>query len=302
MTENKNQGLQNIRQIFWFMSFWLGSSIFAILVMQTIAKGLGINDWQYLIQEMNKGKLLEYINHIKIISIAGHFCTYSLAAISFAYFLHRNEWFKYLEFRIIKKYINFIIIPLSIILVYPIALWVAYLNIKIIPSDWIAENTLVFEQRLMQMNTPIDFILNIILIGIVAGIGEELIFRGIVQKLITQLSKNIHIAIWGSAFLFSLIHFQPEGFIPRLVLGALFGYILIWTGNMVYSILSHIIFNSLQVVIFYLFNDKTIDVNITQPDIPLWITIIVTILFTFTLYLIYKINIPNQNDKRKYLE
>ena len=302
MADIKDQGLQNIRQIFWFMSFWLGSSIFAILVMQTIAKGMGISDWQYLIQEMNKGKLLEYINHIKIISIAGHLCTYTLTAISFAYFLQRNECFKYLEFRIIEKYINFIIIPLAIILAYPIALWVAYLNMKIIPSNWIAENTLVFEQRLMQMNQPIDFVLNIFLVGFVAGIGEELIFRGIIQKMITRLTKNFHIAIWGSAIIFSLIHFQPEGFIPRLVLGALFGYILIWTGNIIYSILSHILFNSLQVILFYLFSDNKIDLNISQPDIPLWITIIVTILFTFTLYLIYKINIPYQIDKKKYLE
>lgn len=80
-------------------------------------------------------------------------------------------------------------------------------------------------------------------IAVLAGIGEELLFRGIIQNEITSILKNPHLAIWISAILFSFIHFQFQGFLPRMALGALFGYLYYWSGSLVVPMFIHFINN-----------------------------------------------------------
>ena len=87
-----------------------------------------------------------------------------------------------------------------------------------------AEDTL---KAILTMNTPVIFIFNLIIIAILPGIGEELIFRGILQKQIGLLFKSPVAAIWIAAFIFSAIHLQFEGFLPRMALGAVLGLSLI---------------------------------------------------------------------------
>src|SRR5690606_6262686 len=82
-------------------------------------------------------------------------------------------------------------------------------------------------------NIP-DFIFTFFVISIVAGLSEEIVFRGILQTKLWQWFGNVHVAIWVSAFLFSAIHMQFFGFVPRMLLGALFGYLFYFSGNIWY--------------------------------------------------------------------
>lgn len=111
-----------------------------------------------------------------------------------------------------------------------------------------AEDTL---KAILEMNSPLVFLLNLLLIAILPGIGEELIFRGIVQK---QIGKWLHhhvAAIWIAAFIFSAIHMQFEGFLPRMVLGALLGYLYYWTKNLWVPIIAHAFNNGIQIIMIY---------------------------------------------------
>lgn len=90
--------------------------------------------------------------------------------------------------------------------------------------------------------------MNILVIGILTGIGEEFFFRGALQKGLSKCGVNVHTAIWTSAFIFSAVHFQFYGFAPRLLLGALFGYVYYWSGNIWVSALVHALNNSLVIV------------------------------------------------------
>lgn len=98
-------------------------------------------------------------------------------------------------------------------------------------------------------------ILGFIVIAILAGLTEEVFFRGVVQPLFQNLTQNKHIAIWITAIIFSAIHFQFYGFVPRMLLGALFGYLYIYTNNIFVPIWAHILNNGLTLVLF-LFIDK----------------------------------------------
>ena len=73
---------------------------------------------------------------------------------------------------------------------------------------------------------------NILIIGILAGLSEELLFRGCFQRLLTTGGVNRHVAIWTVAICFSALHFQLFGFVPRILLGAYFGYLLLWSGSL----------------------------------------------------------------------
>lgn len=89
-----------------------------------------------------------------------------------------------------------------------------------------------------------SYFLNLLLLAIIPAIGEELIFRGILQNLLVKLTKKIHFGVWVTAFLFAFIHFQFLDFLPRLALGIGFGYIVIITGNIWYTVFLHFLNNA----------------------------------------------------------
>ena len=96
-----------------------------------------------------------------------------------------------------------------------------------------------------------DFLLNLLMIAIIPAIGEEMLFRGGLQKLLQDWTQKPHLAIFISAAIFSAIHVQFYGFVPRMVIGMLLGYLFYWSGNLWYPIIGHFINNGVQVVAVY---------------------------------------------------
>jgi hypothetical protein len=99
------------------------------------------------------------------------------------------------------------------------------------------------------------------------AIGEELLFRGVLQKLIQKMTGSSHWAIWITATLFSALHLQFFGFLPRLLLGALFGYLLEWTGTLWLPILAHFINNASGVIVFFITGEG---LESDKPDTPIF--------------------------------
>lgn len=94
---------------------------------------------------------------------------------------------------------------------------------------------------------------NLLVVAVIAAIGEEFLFRGCVQGILMRWFGNPHAAIWVTAVVFSAIHLQFYGFLPRMLLGALFGYLLLWGKNIWLPVLGHFINNATAVVAaFYL--------------------------------------------------
>lgn len=96
-------------------------------------------------------------------------------------------------------------------------------------------------------------LLNIFAIAIIPAIGEELLFRGVYMQLLYRFFKQrIHIAVFISAFLFSIMHGQYYNFFSILLMGLLFGYLYYWSGNIMVTIWAHFINNGVAVVLSYL--------------------------------------------------
>ena len=107
-------------------------------------------------------------------------------------------------------------------------------------------------QRMLEVDTIGGLLGNLLVIALIPAIGEELTFRGVLQQALTRGCKNAHLAIFLSAFIFSFIHFQFYGFLPRMFIGLILGYMFYYSGSLWTSILMHFINNGTAVVVAYL--------------------------------------------------
>jgi hypothetical protein len=134
-----------------------------------------------------------------------------------------------------------------------------------------------------------EMILALIIIAVLPAIGEEIVFRGLIQNELYRGTKNIHVSIWFAAILFSAIHFQFFGFVPRLLLGALFGYLYYWSGNLMLAILAHFVNNGVSVVALYMYQKGTFEFDLeSQESAPPNVVIMSAVLTAGLLYYFYK--------------
>ena len=144
-----------------------------------------------------------------------------------------------------------------------------------------------------------EFLFGILSIALIPGICEEYLFRGVLQKNFYLISKNIHIAVWLSAFFFSALHLQFYGFFPRMLLGVLFGYIYYWSGNILYPMIAHIFNNFFSLTIFYFSQKGLLNENFevsinSSPNIPIGLIIISAVLFICFMYLLRRYFLDNE--------
>jgi len=123
---------------------------------------------------------------------------------------------------------------------------------------------------LTTFKTPSQLIVAMVVVAVLAGISEELIFRGVLQNITLRAFGNPHLAIWFAAFTFSFIHLQFYGFFPRMLLGALFGYLYYWTKNLWVPMFAHFVNNGFTLLMVYLYSTKAVGVNIEDTNsVPL---------------------------------
>ena len=130
-------------------------------------------------------------------------------------------------------------------------------------------------EKLLNIHSINALMYTVFVIAIIPAIGEELFFRGALQGIIQQWKGWIP-AIWIAAFIFSAIHMQFYGFIPRLLMGAFFGYLLLWSGNMWLAVLAHFTNNVIAVIFYYLKNNgvQTFDIDTIGTENTLWVGIV----------------------------
>ncbi len=134
-----------------------------------------------------------------------------------------------------------------------------------------------------------DLLIGLVVIALLPAVGEELVFRGMIQNEFFRGTRNIHFAIWISATIFSAIHLQFYGFIPRVLLGALFGYLYYWSGNLLIPMFAHFFNNAFGVVMIYLHHQKITDFDVEDNTAaPIQYVILNVILTVALLYYIWK--------------
>ena len=139
----------------------------------------------------------------------------------------------------------------------------------------------------LNVNTVGGLVINLIIIALLAAIGEEFLFRGVILRIFNDWSQNIHFSVILSAILFSAIHFQFYGFFPRLVLGIMFGYIYLWTGTIWITVILHFLFNGMTVVAYYLANSGVIEADVDSIGSSTSVLVLISSIISTVLLLSY---------------
>lgn len=117
-------------------------------------------------------------------------------------------------------------------------------------------------EAFLEVDSWKGLLVNVLIIAVIPSLGEELLFRGVIQKQLFIRSKKIHLSIWLTAFLFSAIHLQFLGFFPRFLIGGLLGYLFYWSGSIWLPIIAHFVNNAGAVILVYLIGQKRLPADI----------------------------------------
>ena len=143
---------------------------------------------------------------------------------------------------------------------------------------------------LLQMKTVGSLAFKLTAVGLLTAIAEEFMFRGCIQTILLKWTKSPHAAVWITAALFSAFHLEFFGFLPRLMLGVLFGYFVVWSGSIWPAVWAHFINNGTAVIVSYLYQNQMISINPDDTHIfnlPAYLFSLIIVLFL--LYLCSKI-------------
>ena len=180
-------------------------------------------------------------------------CTFLLPAVITAW-LCSSQPKAYLSIRAFPAMRLLAVVCLATLLLSPTVSLTEYFNSQMhLPEsmaaieEWIKSTEELAEtlvQKMIATKGVVAFIINLFVIAIVASVTEEFLFRGALLHIVRQKIKNHHVAIWIVAILFSAIHLQFYGFVPRTLLGAYLGYLVYWTKNIWVPVFAHFIHNA----------------------------------------------------------
>jgi membrane protease YdiL (CAAX protease family) len=242
--------------------------------------------------------VLKYLQIIQSISL------FILPALFAGFFFGGNTG-NYLGMNKLATGRIFLATILIIFVSLPIINWATSLNEMIkLPDflkgieDWMKETeekAAGLTEAFLNVNSPGGLLVNLLMIAVIPAIGEELFFRGLLQRLFAEWFRNVHLAIFLIAFLFAAIHLQFYGFLPRMILGVLFGYLFYWTGSIWVPVFAHFLNNASAVIISFLANRGTLSTGYEDFGATNDLFLVAgSILFTGgLLYIVYRSTLPH---------
>ena len=202
---------------------------------------------------------------------------------------------------------TFLLVIILVIAASPFINFLGELNSQMHFPDWLSgverwmkdseDKADKLTEVFLNVNTMGGLFFNIFMIAVLPAIGEELLFRGVIQRIFTNMTQNHHWGIWISAILFSALHMQFFGFIPRMLLGVLFGYLLVWSGTMWLPMIAHFVNNGAAVILWYFIYKGMLNPELetigSTTDSYYWV-ILSLILIAFLMWLIKRENKGNR--------
>ncbi len=161
--------------------------------------------------------------------------------------------------------------------------WLSGLESWMIEKENEAGNIL---NLIVASKTTMVFIFNLFLIAILPAIGEEIIFRGVFQNIFQRLFRNDRFGIIVTAFLFSAIHMQFFGFIPRFILGLVLGYLYYYSGNLWMPVIAHFVNNASAVIVTFVSDEADFSIH-SEPIQWTQLLLLPASILIMTMILIY---------------
>ncbi len=260
----------------------LGQAIYGVPVKDFISSALYID---------NPGAL-KYLVAVQSISL------FFFPSLAIAWLFSRPREFFQLRHRVELK--AYVVIIIAMIVAQGIVNILGYWNYNIhlsgslhafeIHLRQMEHQAQLITNRILSGTSYSQLLVNIVVVALIPAIGEEMFFRGVLQRHLTQAFRNVHVAIITTAFIFAFAHFEFFTFLPRLLLGLILGYIVYWLKNIWSSIIAHFTNNFLGVMIYFisLRQGKTLE-DLSQVQNPgLWLPILSLIILVPIFYILKK--------------
>ncbi len=242
--------------------------------------------------ELDENASLGMRNTVRLVVMLNNAFTFLLPALAFGFWKYRNAWASFFTFKNLPR-LNHLLLGAMILLAAIPFVQYAYLLNKMIPlPEWmksVEDDTEKLIKGLLKVEYPYETLMNVIVISIIPAIGEELVFRGVLQQKLTQFfAKNPHVAIWVAAAVFSAIHVQFEGFFPRMILGAVLGYLFYFTKSLWIAIFAHFVNNFIQIIAFQAKESGTIQTDLENIEMPWYAGVLSLCMVIGLLFLLKK--------------
>ncbi len=283
-------------KIILFILLVLVSLLFVTLLGMLVAIpffGAGFLESSGTFGDLSDPNVIARLKYLQIISQIGLFI---VPVIVFS-FMVTKEKAEYLSMKVRIPWPSMFAGAAVMLLALPFINWLGELNLQMkLPESmsgieqWMMQSekdAATMTKAFLVTSSPWSFIVNIFMIAILPAIGEELVFRGVLLRHFREWTKNIHVAIFITAFLFSAVHMQFYGFLPRFLMGMLFGYMVYWSGSIWVPVLAHFVNNGAAAVVAFLSTSYFPDADFNtfgSSDSP-WI-IAASVLFT-TLIVVF---------------
>jgi len=268
------RGMKPFAQLM-FSLFVMVASVFIFMVVGMIAVipiyGLGGLMSSMSETSLNSAEGINLLKYFQVIQSIGLF----VVPPFIIGWLYQGNFSEYLKINRSTRVQSFLLASICLLAVIPFINFLGAINSQMtFPESlsglegWMKnmENAAqVMIEKFMKVDGISGLMFNIFMIAVLPALGEELMFRGVIQRIFSDWTKNYHWGIWISAFLFSAMHMQFYGFLPRMALGAMFGYLLVWTGTMWVPILAHFVNNLMGVLGYFL-----IGKGVLSKDIEEW--------------------------------
>ena len=228
----------------------VGTVILSKITGVSIFQVRDITNWN-----SNDPKMIYFIRGLLLLQFLGLFLIPSLL---FAYFSDPKPFY-YLGLQPPQKAIYWLLAIVIMFVAIPAVEYIGALNQKINfgteTQKWMKgmeEEATKQIQFMLAKHTPGELFTNLIFISLFAGVGEEIFFRGVLQRMFIRAFKNPWMGIVLTATIFSAFHFQFFGFFPRLALGIVLGAIYWYSGSLWPAIIAHFIYDGFIIVLVYL--------------------------------------------------
>ncbi len=279
---------------------------FFTLIGSSISLGLsglwGISI-ESVLDTISEENTFEKRNIIRLAAFLNQLFTFLIPAIVVAILIKNKKWASFLGFRPVISGRMLMLGILLIFVAFPFAQYTYWLNKQIPLPEWmiaLEESSNDVIQQILLTDRPLELLMNLFLIAVVPAFGEELLFRGVLQRQLERQFRNPILAIWVAAILFSAVHMQFQGFLPRVLLGAILGYLLYWTNNLWVPIAAHFFNNAFQVVAQYFMTEEmrasAMEME-TSEQYPVWLGILSLLAMPVVGYTISQASKAEEHDK-----
>jgi membrane protease YdiL (CAAX protease family) len=265
--------------LFFLLAVLVGSLIGNACVL-LLGEAWGI-DPQSLILNLNEESPFSDRQFLRYANVVSHLMTFTLPAIATAVFFYRRGWADFLKIHKAPGATNLLLCLFLIVSSFGFAQFTYWINQQIPLPEWatqIEDSAANMIKGLLVMDGAGELLLNLLVMAVLPAVGEELLFRGVLQTKMERWTQQPHLAIWLTALIFSAFHLQFEGLIPRMVLGALLGYLFFWTRNLWVPIFGHFVFNGMQVLATFFYNGDLESIDFENVGHINWVSTLLSVI------------------------